>query len=84
MPELSEERRKDLVKTIKQMSEEARVRVRAHRREGIDAPKKAQKDGEITEDDLRGLEKEIQKFTDEYVKKIDDAVTTKEAEIMKV
>jgi ribosome recycling factor len=84
MPELSEERRRDLVKTIKQMAEEARVRIRSHRREGIDEAKKAQKGGDITEDDLRGLEKEVQELTDRYVKKIDDAVTTKEAEIMKV
>ncbi len=84
MPELSEERRKDLVKTIKQMAEEARVRIRGHRRDGIDEAKKAQKGGEITEDDLRDLEKEVQELTDKYVKKIDDAVTVKEAEIMRV
>ena len=84
MPELSEERRRDLVKTIKQMAEEARVRIRGHRRDGIDAVKKAQKDGEITEDDLRSLEKEVQDLTNTYGKKIDDSVMTKEAEIMKV
>ena len=84
MPELSEERRRDLVKTIKQMSEEARVRLRAHRREGIDEAKKAQKAGNVTEDELRGLEKEVQTLTDKYVKSIDEAVATKEAEIMKV
>src|ERR1043165_6536863 len=74
IPELSEERRKDLVKTIKHMAEEARVRVRSHRRDGMDEAKKAQKSGEITEDDLRSLEKEIQELTDKYVKKIDEAV----------
>ncbi len=84
MPELSEERRRDLVKTIKQMAEEARVRIRSNRREGIDQAKKAQKGSEITEDDLRGLEKEVQELTDKYVKKIDEAVAAKEAEIMKV
>ena len=84
MPELSEERRRDLVKTIKQMAEEARVRIRAHRRDGIDEAKKSQKGGDITEDDLRGLEKEVQELTDKYVKKIDEAVAVKEAEIMKV
>src|SRR5271156_1329662 len=57
MPELSEERRRDLVKTIKQMAEEARVRIRAHRREGIDEVKKAQKAHEITEDEVHTLEK---------------------------
>ena len=64
IPALSEERRKDLVKGIKQMAEEARVRVRSARREGIDAIKKAQKDGSVTEDELETYEKEIQKLTD--------------------
>ena len=84
IPELSEERRRDLVKTVKQMAEEARVRVRGHRRDGMDASKKAQKAAAITEDDLRGLETDIQKLTDQFVKKIDDKTTHKEAEIMKV
>ncbi len=84
IPELSEERRKDLVKTIKQMAEEARVRVRGHRREGIDSAKKMQKAGGITEDGLRDIEADIQKFTDQYVKKIDESVVTKEADIMKI
>jgi ribosome recycling factor len=84
MPELSEDRRRDLVKTIKQMAEEARVRIRSNRREGMDGAKKAQKGGEITEDELRTLEKEVQELTDKYVKKIDDTVNSKEAEIMKV
>src|SRR6187455_2757835 len=73
IPALSEERRKDLVKGIKQMAEEARVRVRSSRRDGLDAMKKAQKDGTISEDDLEAYEKEIQKLTDGFVKKIDDA-----------
>jgi ribosome recycling factor len=84
IPALSEERRKDLVKGIKQMAEEARVRVRSSRREGIDGLKKAQKDGKITQDDLTSYEKEIQKLTDGFVKKIDDAVNAKEADILKV
>lgn len=84
IPELSEERRRDLVRTIKQMAEEARVRVRGHRRDGMDEAKKAEKVGEITEDDRRDLEKEIQELTDKYVKRVDDAVTAKEADIMKV
>jgi ribosome recycling factor len=84
IPALSEERRKDLVKGIKQMAEEARVRVRSARREGIDAIKKAHKDGSVTEDDLDTYEKEIQKLTDGFVKKIDDAFTSKEADILKV
>ena len=84
IPELSEERRRDLVKTVKQMAEEARVRIRAHRRDGMDDSKKAQKAGEITEDDLRGLETDIQKLTDQSVKQIDEKLVLKEAEIMKV
>ncbi|HEX8310156.1 MAG TPA: ribosome recycling factor [Chthoniobacteraceae bacterium] len=84
IPQLSEERRKDLVKSIKQMAEEARVRVRSARREGLDGIKKAQKDGKATEDDLETYEKEIQKLTDSSVKRIEDALASKEAEIMKV
>jgi len=84
IPELSEERRRDLVKSIKQMAEEARVRVRGHRREGMDEAKKAQKGGEITEDDLRGLETDVQKLTDQFVKKIDEMIAIKEADIMKI
>jgi ribosome recycling factor len=84
IPALSEERRKDLVKGIKQMAEEARVRVRSARREGIDALKKAEKDGSVSEDALESYEKEIQKLTDGFGKKIDDAVNHKEAEILKV
>ncbi len=84
IPALSEERRKDLVKGIKQMAEEARVRVRSARREGLDSIKKAQKEGKITEDDLETYEKEIQKLTDQFVKSIDDAVNAKEADILKV
>ncbi len=84
IPALSEERRKDLVKGIRQMAEEARVRIRSARREGIDAIKKAHKDGTVSEDALETYEKEIQKLTDGFVKKIDDTVTSKEAEILKV
>ncbi|MGB8168369.1 MAG: ribosome recycling factor [Chthoniobacteraceae bacterium] len=84
IPQLSEERRKDLMKGIKQMAEEARVRMRSSRREGIDALKKGQKEGKITEDGLESFEKEIQKLTDGFVKKIDDSLVLKEADIMKV
>jgi ribosome recycling factor len=72
------------VKTIKQMAEEARVRIRSHRRDGMDSAKKTQKSGDITEDELRTVEKEIQELTDKSVKRIDEAVATKEAEIMRV
>jgi ribosome recycling factor len=84
IPPLTEERRKELVKGIRQMAEEARVRVRSVRRDGLEALKKAQKDGGITEDDLERYEKDVQKLTDDSVKKIDEAVSSKEAEIMKV
>jgi ribosome recycling factor len=84
IPELSEERRRDLAKTIKQMAEEARVRVRGHRRDGMDEAKKLQKAGEISEDELRDLEGEVQTLTDKYVKQIDSAVALKEADIMKI
>ncbi|MGB8354512.1 MAG: ribosome recycling factor [Chthoniobacteraceae bacterium] len=84
IPELSEERRKDLAKSIKQMAEEARVRVRGHRRDGIEEGKKSEKAGDLTEDARRDLETEIQKFTDKFVKHIDSSVASKEAEIMKI
>src|SRR4030081_2645629 len=84
IPELSEERRKDLVKTVRQMAEEARVRLRASRRNGIDLVKKLEKEGDITEDQRRNLEEEIQKLTDKYVKDIDHHLETKEVDIMKV
>jgi ribosome recycling factor len=84
IPELSEERRRDLAKSIKQMAEEARVRVRGHRRDGIEEAKKAEKAGDLTEDARRDLEAEIQKFTDKFVKAIDGSVASKEAEIMKI
>lgn len=84
IPALNEERRRDLVKNIKHMAEEGRVRVRSARRDGIESLKKAQKAGTITEDDLERYEKDVQKLTDAAVKSIDDSVNAKEAEVMKV
>ena len=84
IPELSEERRKDLVKTIKTMAEETRVRVRAARRHAMDAAKRMQKDGGLTEDDLKSAETQIQKLTDKYVADVDSQVASKEADIMKI
>ena len=84
IPALSEERRRDLVKTVKTIAEETRVRIRSARREGMDQLKKGQKEGGITEDVLKSSEKEVQKLTDDYVKKVDDAFALKEADIMKV
>jgi ribosome recycling factor len=84
IPELSEERRKDLVKTIKQIAEDAKVRVRACRREAMDTSKKMQKDGDLTEDALRDAETDIQKLTDKYIASVDQHFSAKEADIMKV
>lgn len=83
-PELTEERRKELVKDIKKMGEESKVSVRSVRREGIDIAKAEQKEGTITEDDLKGLEDKIQKITDTKVAEIDKAIENKEKEIMSV
>ena len=84
IPELSEERRKDLVKSLRQMAEEARVRVRANRRTAVDDARKMQKAAELTEDGLHDLEADIQKLTDKSVKQIDDHLERKEAEVMKI
>ena len=84
VPELSEERRRDLVKSLKQMAEEARVRVRTNRRHAMDEAKKLQKAGELTEDGLRDVEADVQKLTDRFVKSIDEHFERKEAEVMKV
>ena len=84
IPELSEDRRKDLVRSLRQMAEEARVRVRGNRRTAMDEAKKIEKAGDLTEDQLRDLEGDIQKLTDRFVKSIDDHIERKEAEVMKV
>ncbi len=84
IPALSEERRQDLVKTIRKMAEEGRVAIRGIRRTALDEAKKLQKDGDITEDDLKSAEKEVQKLTDQYNGEIDKLLTAKEAELMKV
>lgn len=84
IPELSEERRKELVKSLGKMAEEARVRVRANRRTALDEAKKLKTSGELTEDGLRDLEGEVQKLTDRFVKSVDEHLERKEAEIMKV
>ena len=84
IPELSEDRRKDLVRSLRQMAEEARVRVRGNRRTAMDEAKKIEKAGELTQDQLRDLEGDIQKLTDRFVKSIDDHIERKETEVMKV
>ena len=83
-PELTEERRKELVKDIKKMGEEAKVSVRSVRREGMDIAKAEQKEGTMTEDELKGMEDKIQKLTDSKVAEIDKAIENKEKEIMSV
>lgn len=83
-PELTEERRKELVKEIKKYAEDAKVAVRNVRRDGIDKAKALQKDGEITEDELKVAEAEIQKMTDKSVEEVDKIVASKEAEIMSI
>ncbi len=84
VPELSTERRQQMVKTIKGMAEEARVRVRSARRDVLEALKKQEKDGQITEDDLRRSEKEVQTMTDKNIKEIDEHLASKEKELMTV
>ena len=83
-PELTEERRKEIVKDIKKMAEEAKVAVRAIRRDGIDEFKKEQKEGNITEDELKQSENEIQKITDKNIEEIDKILEAKEKEVMSI
>jgi ribosome recycling factor len=84
IPPLTEERRKDLVKQVRKMAEEARIRDRNHRREANEMLKDLEKDGDISEDDCKkGLDR-VQKETDEAIKAIDAVVTAKEKEIMEV
>jgi len=84
MPELTQERRKELTKVAHKYSEAAKVSVRNVRRDGMEGLKKAEKKGDITEDEHRRLSEEVQKKTDEHVKKIDEMLAQKEQEIMKV
>ena len=84
IPDLSEERRKDMVKVAGRYAEAARVAVRNVRRDGIEAARKLEKDSEISEDERHDLETDIQKLTDDHVKQIDDALSNKETEITKV
>lgn len=84
IPQLTEERRKELTKTTKKMGEDAKIAIRNIRRDVNESAKKLEKDGEITEDDLKkGLDR-IQKATDEGVKKIDEMIAKKDKEILEV
>jgi ribosome recycling factor len=84
IPELTQERRKELVKHVKKIAEEHRVGVRNHRRDANDMLKDLHKEKKITDDDLRASEAKIQQFTTEFIDKIDKVLTAKEAEIMEV
>lgn len=84
IPALTEERRKELVKVVNKYTEEARVQVRNIRRESNDIYRKAEKDGDLTEDELRSSEDQVQKETDRFVSEIEQMATQKEAEIMEV
>lgn len=84
IPDLSEERRKELTKVAAKYAEQAKVSVRNVRRDGMDSLKAQEKDGEISEDEQRRFADRVQALTDEYVKKIDEAVAQKEKDIMTV
>lgn len=83
-PPLTEERRKELVKLVKKYSEEAKVAVRNVRRDAMDDYKAKKKNGELTEDDLKEAEKDIQTLTDKFIKEVDDITAAKEKEILEV
>lgn len=84
IPPLTEERRRELTKVVRKYSEDAKVAVRNIRRDANDELKKLEKSGEITEDELRGYQDDVQKLTDEYIGKIDATTKEKEKEIMEV
>ena len=80
-PQLTEERRKDLAKQVRKYGEEAKVALRNIRRDAMDTFKKEQKAGDLTEDDLKNLEKDVQKLTDDYIKELDKLTAAKEREL---
>ncbi len=84
IPQLTEERRKDLVKLVKKMAEEAKVAIRNERRNANDELKKMEKNSDITEDDLKDGLDTVQEITNEYIEKIDELIKNKEAEILEV
>lgn len=83
-PPLTEERRKEIVKEVGKKEEGTKVAIRAIRRDAMDFYKNEKKNGEITEDDLKGIEKDIQNLTDKYIKEIEDTCAKKEKEILSV
>ncbi len=84
LPELTEERRKDLVKLANQQAEQARVAIRNIRRDGNDSAKREKNEGKISEDILKSTNDKIQKFTDDFIAQVDKVLKDKEAEILKV
>lgn len=83
-PQLTEERRKELTKQVKNLGEGSKVAVRNIRRDAMDYIKKLKKNSEITEDDQKKAEKDLQELTDKYIKKVDDACAVKEKELMEI
>ena len=83
-PQLTEERRKELAKQVKKYGEEAKVAVRNIRRDAIDKFKKQQKASEITEDDYKNIEKDLQKLTDDYIKEVENITDKKEKELFEI
>lgn len=83
-PPLTEERRKELVKTVKKYTEEAKIQIRNIRRDAMEDFKAQKKKSEITEDDLKGIEKDIQNLTDKYIKELEEISAAKEKEILEV
>ena len=83
-PQLTEERRKELAKQVRKYGEDGKVAIRNIRRDAMDYIKKLKKDSEITEDDQKKAEKDLQELTDKYIKKIDEACNVKEKELMEL
>ena len=84
IPELTEERRRDLVRHVRKVAEEYRVSVRNHRRDANEGLKKLQKEKQISEDELRTVQDQVQKLTNEYVEKVDHILKDKEAEVLAI
>lgn len=84
VPELSTERRQELQKVAGKYAEQTRIAIRNVRRDGMDAIKKSEKDGEITEDEVKKLTDDVQKVTDQFIKNVDEMLSKKEADVMKV
>ncbi|HEV3109294.1 MAG TPA: ribosome recycling factor [Candidatus Binataceae bacterium] len=84
IPELTEQRRKELVRHIRKMAEDFRVSIRNHRRDANDMLKQLHKEKDVTDDDLRAAETKVQQFTTEFIEKLDKVLTAKEAEVMEV